>query len=25
VIHDKVSKALGEDILAKVENHHNYA
>ena len=25
VIHDKVSKALGEDVLAKVENHHNYA
>ena len=25
MIHDKVSKALGEDILAKVENHHNYA
>ncbi len=25
VIHDKVSKALGEDVLAKVENHHNFA
>ncbi len=25
VIHDKISKALGEDVLAKVENHHNYA
>ena len=25
VIHDRVAKALGEDILAKVENHHNYA
>ena len=25
VIHDKISKALGEDVMAKVENHHNYA
>ena len=25
VIHDKISKALGEDVLAKVENHHNFA
>jgi tRNA-splicing ligase RtcB len=25
VIHDKVAKALGEDVLAKVENHHNFA
>jgi tRNA-splicing ligase RtcB len=25
VIHDKVAKALAEDVLAKVENHHNYA
>ena len=25
VIHDKVSKALGEEVLAKVENHHNFA
>ena len=25
VIHDKVSCALGEEVLAKVENHHNYA
>jgi tRNA-splicing ligase RtcB len=25
VIHDKVSEALGEEILANVENHHNYA
>ena len=25
VIHDKVSRALGEEVLAKVENHHNYA
>jgi tRNA-splicing ligase RtcB (3'-phosphate/5'-hydroxy nucleic acid ligase) len=25
VIHDKVSHALGEQVLTKVENHHNYA
>ncbi len=25
VIHDKISRALGEDVVAKVENHHNYA
>lgn len=25
VIHDKVAKALGEDFLATVENHHNFA
>ena len=25
VIHDKVARALGEEVLAKVENHHNYA
>lgn len=25
VIHDKISKSLGEDVMAKVENHHNYA
>lgn len=25
VIHDKISRALGEDVLAKVENHHNFA
>jgi tRNA-splicing ligase RtcB len=25
VIHDKVAKALGEEVAAKVENHHNYA
>ena len=25
VIHDKVAEALGEDVLAKVENHHNFA
>ena len=25
VIHDKVSRALGEEILTKVENHHNFA
>lgn len=24
VIHDKISRALGEDVLAKVENHHNF-
>jgi tRNA-splicing ligase RtcB len=24
VIHDKVSRALGEEIAAKVENHHNF-
>ncbi|MDQ3636499.1 MAG: RtcB family protein, partial [Actinomycetota bacterium] len=24
VIHDKVSNALGEEILTKVENHHNF-
>ncbi|MBA2344310.1 MAG: RtcB family protein [Rubrobacter sp.] len=24
VIHDKVAKALGEEVLAKVENHHNF-
>ena len=24
VIHDKVAKALGEDFLAKFENHHNF-
>lgn len=24
VIHDKISKALGEDVLAVVENHHNF-
>ncbi len=25
VIHEKVARALGEDLLAKVENHHNFA
>ena len=25
VIHDKVSRALGEEVIAKVENHHNFA
>jgi tRNA-splicing ligase RtcB (3'-phosphate/5'-hydroxy nucleic acid ligase) len=25
VIHDKVARALGEDFLATVENHHNFA
>jgi len=25
VIHDKVSRALGEEVLTKVENHHNFA
>ena len=25
VIHDRVSRALGEEVLTKVENHHNYA
>jgi tRNA-splicing ligase RtcB (3'-phosphate/5'-hydroxy nucleic acid ligase) len=25
VIHDKVARAIGEDFLAKVENHHNFA
>lgn len=25
VIHDKVAKTLGEEVRAKVENHHNYA
>lgn len=25
VIHDKISKALGAQVLAKVENHHNFA
>ena len=25
VIHEKVAKALGEDVTSKVENHHNYA
>ena len=25
VIHDKVFSALGEEVLAKVENHHNFA
>lgn len=25
VIHDKVSRAIGEEILSKVENHHNFA
>src|ERR687894_2206895 len=25
VIHDKVSRALGEGVLTKVENHHNFA
>ena len=25
VIHDKVAKALGEEVAMKVENHHNYA
>lgn len=24
VIHDKISRSLGEDVMAKVENHHNY-
>ena len=24
VIHDKVSRALGEEVSTKVENHHNY-
>jgi tRNA-splicing ligase RtcB len=25
VIHEKVSRALGEEVLTKVENHHNFA
>ncbi len=25
VIHNKISKALGAEVLAKVENHHNFA
>jgi tRNA-splicing ligase RtcB (3'-phosphate/5'-hydroxy nucleic acid ligase) len=25
VIHDKVSRAFGEEVLTKVENHHNFA
>ena len=25
VIHDKISKALGEDVAVKVENYHNFA
>ena len=25
VIHDKVARAIGEGLLAKVENHHNFA
>ena len=25
VIHDKVARAIGEDFLEKVENHHNFA
>jgi len=25
VIHDKVARAIGEDVLTKVENHHNFA
>ena len=25
VIHDKVARAIGENLLAKVENHHNFA
>jgi tRNA-splicing ligase RtcB len=25
VIHEKVANALGEDVMSKVENHHNYA
>jgi tRNA-splicing ligase RtcB (3'-phosphate/5'-hydroxy nucleic acid ligase) len=25
VIHDKVSRAVGEEVLTKVENHHNFA
>ena len=25
VIHDKLSKAIGAEVLAKVENHHNFA
>ena len=25
VIHDRVSRALGEEVLTKVENHHNFA
>jgi len=25
VIHDKLSKAIGANVLAKVENHHNFA
>ncbi len=25
VIHDKISRAIGGDLLAKVENHHNFA
>jgi tRNA-splicing ligase RtcB (3'-phosphate/5'-hydroxy nucleic acid ligase) len=25
VIHDKIAGALGEEVLAKVENHHNFA
>jgi tRNA-splicing ligase RtcB len=25
VVHDKVSRALGEEVLTKVENHHNFA
>jgi tRNA-splicing ligase RtcB len=24
VIHDKIARAIGEDVLAKVENHHNF-
>ncbi|HEX6709631.1 MAG TPA: RtcB family protein [Rubrobacter sp.] len=24
VIHDKISRALGEDVMANVENHHNF-
>jgi tRNA-splicing ligase RtcB (3'-phosphate/5'-hydroxy nucleic acid ligase) len=24
VIHEKISRALGEDVMAKVENHHNF-
>ncbi len=25
VIHDKLSKAIGAEVLAKIENHHNFA
>lgn len=25
VIHNKLSKAIGMEVLAKIENHHNFA